>query len=717
MNDFEIATRPTARIDIPLQFSRLRDMAYNLWWTWSPRAHQLFYTIDPERWVHYRNPIELLIDLEPERWHKLQADPEFIRSYRLLIDRFDSYVAPDEPTWFDKQFPDPSNGAIAYFSTEYGWHECLQIYSGGLGILSGDHTKSASDLGLPFVGVGLMYRHGYFRQTVDADGQQQHFYPDYDVHRIPLLPVVDRGGKDLRVSVELRGRTVWMRVWKADVGRVPVLLLDTDVEENHPADRTITSVLYIRGREMRLCQEIVLGLGGHEVLKALNIRPSVWHMNEGHSALLSLARARDAMSRESLSWEGALEEVRARTIFTTHTPVPAGNESFDRELVRRYFEGWAAKAGIDVERLLELGSAGPDGQGTFNLTALALRTSVRVNGVSELHGRVAHEMWNGLIEPSGRVEHVTNGVHQPTWLGPELGELLRDRLGPGFEYRLLEPGFAEAVRSLPDEEVWQAHLAQKQRLIDFVRSRVLDQLARHGRAPDELHALDLLDPGILLIGFARRFATYKRADLLLRDFRRLQQIAANADRPVQFLFAGKAHPADRPGQELIRRIWEASQNGGLHRRLLFVENYDMRIGRFLVQGVDVWLNNPRRPLEASGTSGMKVALNGGLNCSVLDGWWCEGYDPSHGWAIGNGDDEADHARQDEIDAESMYRVLEQEVVPCYYRRDGRGLPVEWIGRMKEAIATLSPRFCTQRMVREYVEKFYFPVGVEVGVPS
>jgi starch phosphorylase len=712
----QIRTRPTARIEIPLQFLRLRDMAYNLWWTWSPRAHRLFHSIDPQRWVHYRNPIELLVDMEPERWQRLQADPDFIRAYREMIERFDLYVAPDEPTWFERAHPGYAGGPIAYFSTEFGWHECLQIYSGGLGVLSGDHTKAASDLGLPFVGVGLMYKHGYFRQTVDADGQQQHFYPDYDLHRVPLRPVMGPGDKELQVGVPFPDRTVRVRVWKADVGRVPVLLLDTDVPQNDPADRPITSILYIRGREMRLCQEIVLGLGGYEVLRALGIEPSIWHMNEGHSALLSLARLRETMRENALSFEEALRAVSRNTVFTTHTPVPAGNESFDADLVRRYFAGWAESAGIDLEALIGLGRAHEHDLGSFNMTALALRSSERVNGVSELHGRIADEMWGHLPTAHGKrsVEHVTNGVHLPTWLGPELGGLLRERLGAGFEYRVLNGGFADAVRSTPDHELWRAHREQKSRLIGFLRNRVRHQWARHGRSPGDLRRLDgLFDPEVLVVGFARRFATYKRADLLLADFERFKRIACNAERPVQFVFAGKAHPADRPGQDLIRRIWEATQNPELQGRLLFVENYDMRIGRFLVQGVDLWLNNPTRPMEASGTSGMKAAINGGLNCSVLDGWWCEGYDPSHGWTIGPAGETSEGAWLNDGDADSLYRLFEEEIVPCYYQRDESGLPREWIARMKEAIATLSPQFCTQRMVQEYVERFYLPAGVEV----
>lgn len=717
----EIRTMPVADIEIPIELSRLYDMIYNLWWTWSARAHLLFSSIDPVRWIRYRNPVELLINVEPQRWEPLLLDEGFMAAYGALVEEFDGYLAGAETSWFRRSYPGYSGGPIAYFSTEFGWHESLGIYSGGLGILSGDHCKSASDLGLPFVGVGLLYRRGYFRQTVDADGQQQHFYPDYDLRRLPVLPVVGPGGKEIRVAVELPDRRVSLRIWKATVGRVPVLLLDSDVRENDPSDRQITSILYVRGREMRLCQEIVLGVGGVQALRALGIEPAVWHINEGHSAFAAVERMREMVKREKITFSEALKRTVDNAVFTTHTPVPAGNEVFEAAMVGSYFADCAKRCGVGVEALLDLGRErdGVD-DGRFNLTALAIRTSKKTNGVSELHGRIAEEMWGHLfpeIAPSGenpdpgpRIDHITNGVHVPTWLGPEMGDLLRARLGPGFEDRLLDAGFAESVMAIPDADVWEAHEAQKRRLIAFARERLLGNLARHGRSPAELREVgSLLDPRVLTLGFARRFATYKRADLIFRDPARLRAILSDRERPVQILFAGKAHPADRPGQELIRRIWEASTTPDYHGRIVFLENYDMRVARALVQGVDVWLNTPRRPHEASGTSGMKVAVNGGLNFSVLDGWWCEGYDRSHGWVIGEGEPSVD---QDGRDAESLYRVLAEQIAPCYYRCDASsGLPGEWIGRMKKAIAKLSPRFSTSRMVRDYVRKAYLPAAL------
>jgi starch phosphorylase len=707
----EIRTRPAPELEVPEVFSRLLDIVYNLWWSWSPRAHALYDRLSPPIWRHYRNPIDVLIDLGPERWSALLEDGDLASSYHALVADFDAYMRPNEPTWFQREHEGYEGGPFAYFSMEYGWHECLQIYSGGLGVLSGDHCKSASDLGLPFVGIGLMYKHGYFRQTIDSEGFQQHFYPDYDLNRLPLRPVIDASNREIHVPVELRDRTVYLRVWKASIGRVPVLLLDSDIPINHAADRAITSTLYVRGREMRLCQEILLGLGGTRVLAELGIQPAAWHMNEGHSALLVLARLR-ALGAETAGLGKTLEKIASQTIFTTHTPVPAGNETFDTGLVKSYFDDWLTQAGLEPDPVLDLGRHGDDSSGeSFNLTALALRASGRANAVSELHGEVSNGMWRSLLESSHRskIESVTNGVHASSWIGPEISALLSQDLGAAQGERALEPDFGEAVAAIPDHELWTAHRAQKKRLITLVRERTLDKFARQGRSPERLRQVDeLLDPEVLTIGFARRFATYKRADLLLRDMHRLEELAGNADRPVQFIFAGKAHPIDRPGQDLIRRICDAARSPGLRARIVFVENYDMRIARHLVQGVDLWLGASRRPHEASGTSGMKAAMNGVLNCSILDGWWCEGYDPLHGWAFGNPDFEGDEAAQDQVDADSLYHTLFTDVVPCYYDINENGLPTAWIQRMKHAISLLMPRFCTARMVREYADRFYVP---------
>lgn len=716
----EIATLPGAEVDIPREVARLYDLAYNLWWTWSPSAHLLFSGIDPARWVRTRNPVELLIGVEPHMWDPLLQNESFMSGYHSVIGAFERYLAGRETSWFHRSYPSFSGGPVAYLSTEFGWHECLGIYSGGLGILSGDHCKSASDLGIPFVGVGLMYRRGYFRQTVDGDGRQLHFYPDYDLHRLPLLPVAGPGGKPLRVHVELPGRSIQLRVWKATVGRVPVLLLDSDVRENDPADRPITSILYVHGREMRLCQEMVLGVGGCRALRALGITPSVWHLNEGHSALASFERVRGTMEAEGLAFDAAVAKIAKTSAFTTHTPVPAGNETFALPLVNAYAEAWGGKLPGGASSFVDLGR-GASGDDVFNMTVLAIRTSSRINGVSKLHGRVADGMWKHLF-PEGEAEKehigsITNGVHIPTWMGPEMGAMLRRRLGDEFGQRLLDPGFADEVLAIPDDDIWDAHTAQKGRLLTLARERVLGQLARHGRSPEDLRRVQtLLSPDVLTLGFARRFATYKRADLIFRDFERLKALMKSATRPIQILFAGKAHPADKPGQDVLRRIFEAAMSSDLWGHVVLLENYDMRVARFLVQGVDVWLNTPRRPLEASGTSGMKAAANGALNLSVLDGWWAEGYDPALGFAIGRAQDYDDFEQQDSDDSESLYRLLEDEVAATFYDRGPSGLPHAWIGTMKRSIARLAPRFSTERMVRDYAVRAYLPAMRE-GDPT
>jgi starch phosphorylase len=590
---------------------------------------------------------------------------------------------------------------------EFGIHESLGIYSGGLGVLSGDHCKAASDLGVPLVGVGLLYRSGYFRQTVDADGFQQHIYPNYDFARLPILPVQAPNGGVLTVPIDLPGRVVQAAVWKAQVGKVPVLMLDTDIPLNDPADRPITGVLYVRGREMRLCQEIVLGVGGVRALQTLGIHPSVWHMNEGHVAFLGLERVRERV-RAGDSLAEALRLTSRNTVFTTHTPVPAGNETFDKALVRRYLDFLVREIGCEPEQLLSLGTDNDH----FNMTVLAIRLSTFTNGVSKLHGRVSSALWRHLWpgEPEEPVGAVTNGVHTPSWVGPEMRTLYGQFLDRDWEDHLVSPEFWKKIQEVPDEEVWATHRAQKERLVRFVRERVRQQAARHGFSPDELRQIEgLLDPHALTIGFARRFATYKRAVLILSDMERLRALLSDAARPVQFLFAGKAHPADRDGQESIRRLVVLTQ-GEFRGKIVFLEDYDIEIGRMLVQGCDVWLNTPRRPHEASGTSGQKVPINGGVNVSILDGWWVEGYRGDNGWAIGDETADPDPAVQDLRDADSLYKVLEEQVVPRFFERDEKGLPRLWIATMKNSIESVVAPFSAHRMVRDYVMGSYLPAA-------
>jgi starch phosphorylase len=700
----EIRTLYIADIELPPEVQQLRELAYDLWWTWSPQATRLFAWIDPDHWRRYHNPVELLINVEPHQWARLLSDPEFRRCYEAVAEAHEAYRS--RRRWFQERHPE-FPGSIAYFSMEFGLHESLGVYSGGLGVLAGDHCKAASDLGVPLIGVGLLYQCGYFRQTVDADGFQQHIYPQYDFARLPVRPVAAPSGGVLTVPIDLPGRVVHAAVWKAQVGNVPVLMLDTDIPLNDPADRPITGILYVRGRDMRLTQEIVLGVGGVRALAALGIAPRVWHMNEGHVAFLNLERARQrVLGGDALA--DALKGVARNSVFTTHTPVPAGNEAFDRDLVRRHLEPWVRDVGCSPEEVLGLGSD----NGNFNLTVLAIRLSLSTNGVSRLHGQVSSAMWRHLWpgdeqEPVGAV---TNGVHTGSWVGPELRGLYARYIGPDWEDHLLEPDAWSQIRGVPDAELWAAHRSQKERLVRFVRERVRIQSARHGLGPDELRMVEgLLDPDALTIGFARRFATYKRAVLLVSDMDRLRALLGDAERPVQFLFAGKAHPADRAGQDLIRRLFLLTQEE-FKGKFVFLEDYDMEIGRMLVQGCDLWLNTPRRPQEASGTSGQKAPINGGINLSILDGWWVEGYRGDNGWPIGNGSALPEMEAQDKADADALYDVLEKEVVPSFYERDATGLPRRWIGTMKASIESIVPSFSAHRMVRDYVEGVYLPAA-------
>jgi starch phosphorylase len=570
-------------------------------------------------------------------------------------------------------------------------------------------------MALPFVAVGLFYRRGYFRQSIDADGHQEHDYPDYDLTRLPLGRVQDASGLPLTVTIELPGRDLSVAVWVAQVGRVPVLLLDTDLPENNDSDRPITNILYVRGREMRLHQELVLGIGGVRAIRALGPAPAVWHLNEGHSAFLLAERAREHVAG-GMPLEKAWTEVRGNSVFTIHTPVSAGNERFEADLVRHVAGPLLDEGNVPVEGVLELG-LGVDGDASlFDMTAFSLRLTHGANAVSHLHARTANSTWAGVIDHE--ILGITNGIHGPTWIGSPIAELLED-LGADLDDldTSTEAGrFWERLERIPGRDLWSAHLRQKRELAHFARSRLRSQFARHGEAPSVLAELeDALDPDVLTVGFARRFATYKRAGLLFSDIERLARMLRDEKRPIQVIFAGKAHPADRPGQRVIQEIFQRSRSPLLRGRVYILEDYDMHVARFLVQGVDVWLNNPRRPLEASGTSGMKAAQNGVPNLSVLDGWWDEGFDEDNGWAIGGREMDPDEAAQDWHDAQDLYRILEEEIVPAYYDRDAHGLPIRWLAVMRRAAATALWRFSTTRMLHEYTEQLYLPAaGVTVA---
>ncbi|GJM22118.1 MAG: alpha-glucan phosphorylase [Planctomycetota bacterium] len=675
---FEIPTRPPEHLDIPPELERLSELAYNMWWTWDREARALFASIDPALWGRYLNPVRVLSLTRSANLKELAMDPSFRARVHAVLSRFDA----------DMGRPDVPGGKVAYVSAEYALHECLPIYSGGLGVLSGDHLKEASDMALPLLGIGLLYRRGYFRQLVDADGYQQHTYPELDGLRLPILRVKAPDGTTLRVPVELPGRTVNLRVWVTFVGRVPLLLLDSYSNQNAEEDRYITSQLYVGKRDTRLVQEVVLGRGAVAVMKALNIEPATWHMNEGHSAFLAVEALRLSGANDL---PAAIEAVRPRHVFTTHTPVPAGNEVFEDDLVRPYLEDTASEMAQPVDALMQLGRSPASPDNGFNLTALALRLSHKANGVAALHGEVSRKMW-----PDFDIGSVTNGIHVSTWLGREMAKVLD-------AHEIDDPRMlAERAGKLSDERLWAAHVAQKHRLMRFVRTRMVRQSARHGNSPEALRRMaDLLEPNALTLGFARRFAPYKRADLLFTDPERLTKLLTDPTRPVQLFMAGKAHPADRAGQEIIRNVWALADSDELRGRIVFLEDYDMGVGRLLVRGVDVWLNTPEWPREASGTSGMKAAANGVLHASVPDGWWAEAEREGTGFTLGE-----PGPPNTERDAKALFEMLENEIVPLFYERDEGGLPRSWIEHMRACVVAHMGRFSTRRMLEDYARDFY-----------
>ncbi|MGH2385356.1 MAG: alpha-glucan family phosphorylase [Candidatus Limnocylindria bacterium] len=704
-----VPTLPGHDFNLPAGLEGLGELAYNLWWSWTPRAQSLFSRIHSSAWTRHRNPIAVMRYTNHGRWAELVADEDFMVDASRVLDEFNRYLANGADSWYGGSPHRALPGPIAYFCAEFGIHESMQIYSGGLGILAGDHCKSASDAALPFVGIGLLYRRGYFRQQIDADGHQEHAQPDLDPSQLPLRRARARDGSPLQVSVEIADRVVHAAVWVAQVGRVPILLLDTDIPINDPADRPITHILYVRGREMRLCQELILGVGGVRALRELGITPAVWHLNEGHSAFLLVERAGELVAADpGLAAGEALRRVGRDAVFTIHTPVPAGNEVFGRELVTHALDRWFGAARMEPGELLELGRGHTDDPNApFDMTAFVLRHATGANAVSQLHGATATETWQDLA--GHPIDAITNGVHVPTWLGRPVRRLVQRAIGVPLGVDMNGPESLATLGEIDDEELWAAHQQQKREMMGFLEGRLARQFARHGESPDALRAVrGVLDPEALTIGFARRFATYKRATLFFSDEERLSRILGGTGRPVQIVIAGKAHPADRPGQQVIQHIFELSRSDHLRGRVFIVEDYDMRIARFLVGGVDIWLNNPRRPLEASGTSGMKAAINGIPSVSILDGWWDEGFNGSNGWAIGDRRPDGDEGAQDFADASELYRLLEQEIVPRFFERDDAGLPVAWLTVMRASIASALWQFSTARMLSEYVDSLYLP---------
>ena len=702
----------TPKIKLPENLHRLEDLAYNMWWSWNQSGIKLFRRIDPDLWEQVgHNPVRLLQEVPYERLSQL-ADSDYLVAYHRVMADFDAYMHP-ESTWFRENHADKEGNLIAYFSAEFGLHESLPIYSGGLGILSGDHCKESSDMGVPLVGIGFLYPQGYFTQKIAADGTQEAIYEKLDFERVPARPALDAEGNEIRIEVQLEARKVFARVWHIQVGRNNLYLMDTDVEPNDPRDRELAARLYGGDLETRLAQEIVLGIGGVRTARTLGLQPAVWHMNEGHAAFLVLELLREQVAAGK-SFQEATEYVRAHTVFTTHTPVPAGHDVFPFEMMERYFWNFWPELNLSKEEFLGLARQDQPWGPSFSMTVLALKFSGRRNGVSKLHGAVSRRMWHFLWpdkpEDEVPIGQITNGVHTASWLAPELYELYTRYMGEGWYDRLDDQSLWDRLLQIPDEELWKVKQLLRDRLIEFVRNRYSAWKREIGAPQEEVDAAaNVLDPNALTIGFARRFATYKRANLIFRDIERLRKIVDNPDRPVQIIFAGKAHPKDEPGKAMLKQVVNFSKYPGLEGKIVFLENYDINMARLLVQGVDVWLNTPRRPREASGTSGQKAALNGVINASVLDGWWPEAYNGANGWAIGKVIDYDNPDAQDADDAISLYNVLENCVIPVFFGRDDTGLPRVWISIMKESIRSVAPYFSLRRMLKEYIDQMYLPL--------
>jgi starch phosphorylase len=698
---------------LPATLEPLREMSFNLWWTWEPSARRLFRHLDPELWDRTNhNPIRMLQLSRQSRLEELSQDKNFLRELKQVFEEFEKYLGRHD-TYGKTGAGSAIKNPIAYFSAEFGFHESIPNYSGGLGILASDHCKSASDLDLNFVAIGLLYRHGYFRQQIDKEGIQGAINLNQNFYHLPIREV-RRGDTKLLISVPVLDRQVFARLWELRVGRVNVYLLDTDIPENTAEDRLITAELYGGDLEMRMRQEIMLGIGGVKALTALGIQPDVFHMNEGHSAFLALERIRLNVVEKKLDFYSALQVVAAANVFTTHTPVPAGQDSFSCEMMQKYFGKFAKELNIPFDELFSFGQTRLNPDDPFSMTILALRLSRHANGVSKLHGEVTRslwkDVWSGVPTHEVPITRITNGVHTKTWMAPEFAALYRKHLG-AWEEHLSEPEFWRGVIDIHDAQLWETHQKLKRRLIDFVRDRERQRRERMGESPEFIRKVNrILDPETLTIGFARRFATYKRGTLLFSDKERLKRLVNDTTRPVQFIFAGKAHPRDEAGKALIQEVYKFSREPGLENRVVFLEDYDSYIARRLVQGVDLWLNHPLRPLEASGTSGMKSAPNGGINLSVLDGWWREGYNGSNGWAIGAEINNGTTEFQNEVDASSLYQLLENQIVPLYYAKPDGKLPLAWLQLMRESIRSVTPVFNTQRMVKEYTEQLYIPAA-------
>lgn len=700
---------------LPKQISELGIIANNLWWSWNTEFLKIFKQIDIDLWERCdKNPVKFLKLVDQEKLENAAKDEKIVKQYETNLENFKSYMQ-SKNTWFNKTYPENKNDLIAYFSAEYGLDETLPIYSGGLGILSGDHLKSSSDLGIPLVAIGLLYKNGYFHQIIDRQGSQQSKYKDIELDNMPIYPVKAKTGENLIVSVKMAKETVYIKVWKICVGRVNLYLLDTDIPENKEENRGITLRLYGGDQDMRIKQEIVLGIGGVTVLKELGLNPTVYHMNEGHSSFLVLEIMKNIIEEKKVAFNIAKDITNSKTVFTTHTPVPAGNDIFPIELVEKYFDKYWEKLGITKEEFLELGMKPKEQNKThFNMGILALKIAGKKNGVSKLHGEVSRELfsevWPEISPKESPITYVTNGVHTCSWLAPNLKRLYNEYLEAYWQDKIYDNKTWEKIKDIPDEKLWEAHKERKIKLLDLAKKNVTTRLKNSGMRYDEIKEItSKLNPDALTIGFARRFATYKRATLIFRDLERITEILNDEKRPVQLIFAGKAHPKDVEGQNLIRRIHEISMMPQFKGKIILLENYNIGIARHLVSGVDVWLNNPRRPMEASGTSGEKASVNGVVNFSVLDGWWAEGYNTKNGWAIGTNDEYDSYEEQDIADSESIYNILENKIIPAYYDKDQNGISHKWLEYMKNSIISTGGKYSTSRMLVDYTNKLYMPL--------
>ena len=708
--------RITVNPQLPKRIGKLSVIANNLWWSWNTEFLRLFQRIDGDLWENSnKNPIKFLKHVSQERLEDVAKDVTFLKEYDKIVEDFEGYMN-SKNTWFNKMYPEEKEDLIAYFSAEYGLDQTIPIYSGGLGILSGDHLKSASDLGIPLVAVGLLYKNGYFNQKIDGNGNQETEYNDIDLYDLPINPVKNDVGDDLIIFVKFPKRRLYLKVWSINVGRVTLYLLDSDIEKNNPEDRDVTLRLYGGDQEMRIRQEIVLGQAGVELLtKYLKLNPTVYHMNEGHSAFLTLELMKNVIKEKQVSFDVAKDIASSKTIFTTHTPVPAGNDIFPLDLVEKYFKDFWPRLGLDREQFLRLGmKPGKELDNGFNMGILALKIAGKKNGVSKLHGAVSRELfgevWPNIAANEAPIGYVTNGIHTCSWLAPRMKELFNKYLIPYWQDNMHKDQIWEKIRNVPDDKLWSVHNDRKIKLLRLVKDNTYERLRRSGYSYEDINEItSKLNPNALTIGFARRFATYKRATLIFKDLERITQIINNSERPVQLIFAGKAHPADKEGQDLIRYIHQISMMPQFKGKIFLLENYNIAMSRYLVSGVDVWLNNPRRPMEASGTSGQKASVNGVINFSVLDGWWAEGYTQNNGWTIGGNQEYESYEAQDQADSQSLYRTLEEKIIPTFYDRDKNGMPTKWIQMMKNSIITTGGKYSTSRMLVDYTKDYYMPL--------